>query len=80
MEVVQVPLSDIRIPDLSELDKDKILNITKDVGTFEEQLNSKWNPIRLDRGAGKPYKIIDGRHRVWQAAKRGYRSVPAVFG
>jgi hypothetical protein len=40
-------------------------------------LNSESEPIALDMSS-KPYKIIDGRHRVYLARQKGYTEVRAV--
>ena len=46
--------------------------------SFETQLNSRNNPIALDRSSW-PYRIINGRHRVFLARQKGYSSIPAEF-
>ncbi|MEQ8976167.1 MAG: ParB N-terminal domain-containing protein [Coleofasciculus sp. C1-SOL-03] len=80
MQIQQVRLSDIQTVSSSELEPKKLKALENSYDSFESQLNSQRNPIALDRGAGKPYQILDGRHRVYLARKKGYSSVPATFG
>jgi hypothetical protein len=71
----QVPLSSIRSVSRSELEDHKLKSLQD--GNFEEALNSRFNPIALDRGS--PHDITDGRHRIYLARQKGYKSVPAIF-
>jgi hypothetical protein len=80
MKIQQVRLSDIQTVSYSELEPKKLKALENSYDSFETQLNSKTNPIALDRGAGKPYQILNGRHRVYLARQKGYSSVPATFG
>lgn len=75
----QVSLSDIEQVDKRDLKESRLNTLLNGYSSFEEVLNSKSDPIALDRGRGKPYQIIDGRHRVYLARQKGYRSVPAIF-
>ena len=75
----QVSLSDIRDVTKSELIQSRIDTLLDGYSPFEEVLNSKSNPIALDKGNGKPYDIHDGRHRIYLARQKGYSSVPAIF-
>ncbi len=75
----QVSLSDIESVDKRDLSESRLKTLLNGYNSFEEVLNSKSDPIALDRGSGKPYRIIDGRHRVYLARQKGYSSVPAIF-
>jgi ParB-like chromosome segregation protein Spo0J len=75
---VQVKLEDIEKIDKSDLKQKKLDSLENSYDSFEDQLNSQFNPIALDKHT-TPYKILDGRHRVFLARKKGYTSVPAVW-
>jgi hypothetical protein len=75
----QVSLSDIEPVKKSELKDSRLRDLLNGHDSFEKVLNSKSDPIALDGKSGKPYKIIDGRHRVFLARQKGYSSVPAIF-
>jgi hypothetical protein len=79
MHIQQVSISDIEQIPRKELEEKKLHALENSYDSFEAQLNSKLNPIALDRGRGKPYEIIDGRHRIYLARQKGYTSVPARF-
>lgn len=61
-----------------EIIEAKVQSIINDNASFDELLNSRFSPIALDKST-YPYTIINGRHRVYLARKKGYSSVPAVF-
>ena len=73
-----VRLSDIENVHRGDLDSSKLNALENGYDSFETQLNSRNNPIALDKSA-RPYRIINGRHRVFLARQKGYSSVPAVF-
>ncbi|MFO0128231.1 MAG: hypothetical protein ACK54J_13670 [Pseudanabaena sp.] len=75
----QVALSDIRDVKKSELDDARIKTLLNGYNSFDEVLNSKSDPIALDKGRGKPYDIVDGRHRIYLARQKGYKAVPVIF-
>lgn len=74
---VNVSLSDIEYISQSDLSSSKLEALVNGYDSFEYQLNSSSNPIALS--GSKPYRVIDGRHRVFMARKKGYNSVPAIF-
>lgn len=74
---VSVSLSDIRQVSQSELSNAKLDALTNGYDSFDYQLSSSSNPIALT--GSRPYDIVDGRHRVFLARKKGYGSVPAIF-
>lgn len=74
-----VNLSDIEYVSKDELSDAKLKALENSYDSFETQLNSSSNPIALDKGRGKPYGILNGRHRVWLARHKGYDEVPAIF-
>lgn len=76
MHVVEIPLALVEEVNLSELEAERIETLLTGYSPFEEVLHSTRNPITLDR-PGPPYRIIDGRHRIYLARQRGYQSVPA---
>ncbi len=73
----RVSLSDIEQVSQSELSSSKLDALVNGYDSFEYQLNSSSNPIALS--GSRPYRIIDGRHRVFMARQKGYDSVPAIF-
>lgn len=75
----QVSLSDIESVDKSDLSESRLKTLLNGYSSFEEVLNSKSDPIALDRRSGKPYSITDGRHRIYLARQKGYSSVPVIF-
>lgn len=74
---VQIKLSDIEKLDIKDLKQSKLDAIENSCDSFETQLNSRFNPIALDMTSA-PYKIFDGRHRIFLSRQKGYTSVPAV--
>jgi ParB-like nuclease domain len=76
-KAVQVNLSDIEKTDKRDLSISKLDALVNSYDSFEDQLNSTRNPIALDMSS-KPYRIIDGRHRVYAARTQGLSSVIAI--
>jgi len=74
---IQVSLNDIEQVSYSNLEPKKLHALENSHDSFEAQLNSQSNPIALDSKRGKPYVILDGRHRVYMARQKGYSSVQA---
>lgn len=77
-DAVKVNLDDIESVNEGDLNQKKLNSLENSYDSFEDQLNSRSNPIALDKNT-TPYKIIDGRHRVFLARQKGYTSVPAVW-
>ena len=75
----KVPISKIQIPKISELNPAKIHALEHSFDSFEAQLNSRSEPIALDMKSGIPYQIINGRHRVFLANKKGIKELDVVF-
>lgn len=74
---LQVKLSDIEKVNLSDLKNSRLNTLSNGHDPFEKVLNSESEPIALDMKS-KPYRIIDGRHRVYLARQKGYTQVRAV--
>jgi hypothetical protein len=74
---VQVKLSDIEELDLKDLEETKLHALENSYDSFEDQVNSRSNPIALDM-TSTPYKILDGRHRIFLSRQKGHTSVPAI--
>jgi hypothetical protein len=74
---VQVKLSDIEELDLKDLEQAKLHALENSYDSFEDQVNSRSNPIALDM-TSIPYKILDGRHRIFLSRQKGHTSVPAI--
>jgi hypothetical protein len=72
-----INLSDIRIVERTELELDKLYALEHSFDSFEYQLNSSIDPIALDSRSGKPYQIINGRHRIYLARQKGIKSIKA---
>lgn len=79
METVPVKMSDIKVPSKSELrGDDAIRKVENFYPSFDAYLHSKSDPVALRRDT-YPYEVYSGRHRVYVAAKKGYKLIPAVF-
>lgn len=74
----KISLSDIESVNRSDLSDNRLKTLENGYDSFETVLNSSSDPIALDKSS-KPYRIIDGRHRVYLARKKGYSSVNARF-
>lgn len=74
---LQVKLSDIEKVNLSDLKESRLKTLSNERDTFDKVLNSESEPIALDMNS-KPYRIIDGRHRVYLARQNKYTQVRAV--
>lgn len=73
----RVSLNDIEHISSSDLSSSKLDALVNCYDSFEYQLNSSSNPIALS--GSRPYRVIDGRHRVFMARQKGYDSVLAIF-
>lgn len=73
-----VSLSDIETVSRSDLSDRRLHDLENGHGPFERVLNSSSDPVALDKSS-RPYRIIDGRHRVYLARKKGYSSVSVRF-
>ena len=78
METRPVKMSDIRVPKRSELNEGKIRSIEKSPDSIESLIHSKSDPIGLYKGK-PPYEVCSGRHRVYVAAQKGIKVIPAIF-
>jgi hypothetical protein len=78
MGTVPVKISDIRVPNRSELIEGKIRSIENSPDSIESLIHSKSDPIALLKGTF-PYEVHSGRHRVYVAAQKGIMLIPAVF-
>lgn len=74
----EVFLSDIEDINSKDLIDSRIYNLQNGYDPFDKVLNSKSDPITLD-DSEKPYTIIDGRHRIFLARKKGYEKVNVQF-
>lgn len=73
-----VPLSDIECVNLSDISESRIRMLENGYASFDKVLNSSSDPITLDKSK-KPYRIVDGQHRVYLARQKGYSSVNVKF-
>ena len=69
-----VNLSDIEAVSRGELSSVKLDALENSYDSFEHQLNSSSDPIAVSCGS-KPYRITNGRHRVYLARQKGYSTV-----
>jgi hypothetical protein len=74
-----VKISDIEIPNLSDLNAPKLHALEDSFNDFETQLNSRFEPIAPDVRSGMPYKIISGRRRVYHANEIGLKELKVVI-
>lgn len=72
-----VSLSDIENVSQSSLSQRRLDTLQNGYDPFDKVLVSKSDPIKLS--GSKPYRIIDGRHRIYLARKKGYSSIQAEF-
>lgn len=78
METTPVKMSDIRVPNRSELIEGKIRSIENSPDSISSLLHDERDPITLDKGT-PPYEVYSGRHRVYVAYQKGIKIIPAVF-
>ncbi|WP_414586995.1 hypothetical protein [Scytonema sp. PCC 10023] len=71
-----VVLLDIEHLDRSKLSEKKLNDLQN---RLSEALFNSSEPIALDKRFGKPYRITNGRHRIYLAREKGYQMVPAIF-
>jgi hypothetical protein len=76
--MVTVALTDIESVDRSELSDKRLNDLQNGYSSFDEVLKNSNDPIALDKSS-TPYRIIDGRHRIYLARKNDYRSVNVRF-
>lgn len=77
--MADVDLDDIEDVDAWQLNSSRLNMLKNGHDSFDDVLNSWSDPITLEDRSGPPYKIIDGRHRIYLARQRGYSTVPAKF-
>jgi len=70
-----VPLTEIEEVNRQELDQRRLDALLHGFSPFDQVLKSESDPLTLDKRFGKPYRIIDGRHRIFLARQKGYQSV-----
>ncbi len=75
--ITQVQLNEIRHVSQSELNSQRLYILENGIKSFEETINNTSDIITLE--GSKPYDIIDGRHRIFLARKRGLKSVKALI-
>lgn len=73
-----VSLSEIESVSRSDLSDSRLRTLENGYDSFDTVLNSSSDPVALDKSS-KPYRIVDGRHRVYLARQKGYSSVNARF-
>ena len=78
METTPVKMSDIRVPNRSELIEGKIRSIENSPDSISSLLHDETDPITLHKGT-PPYEVYSGRHRVYVANQKGTKITPAVF-
>jgi hypothetical protein len=75
----QVELSDIRSASRSDLESSKLNALESSYDSFEDQVNNCREENAICLSGSKPYDIINGRHRVFLAREKGWKSVKARF-
>jgi len=73
---MQVSLNEIEYISISDLNQGRLDTLQNGYNSFEEVLNSSSDPIKLDCSSS-PYKVIDGRHRIYLAREKGYSTINA---
>jgi hypothetical protein len=74
----RVKLSDIENVNPSDLSNKRLDTLLNGHSSFDEVLANASDTIALN-GKAPPYQIIDGRHHIHLARKKGYREVNARF-
>ena len=74
-----VPLTEIENVSRQELDQRRLDTLQHGFSPFDQLLKSESDPITLDKRSGKPYRITDGRHRIFLARQKGYQNVLVNF-
>lgn len=75
MNVRPVLLVDIEAINERKLNQEKLEQIDR---SFQDIIYKSEYPICIDRRFGRPFKIIDGRHRIYIARQKSLRLVPAI--
>jgi putative ubiquitin-RnfH superfamily antitoxin RatB of RatAB toxin-antitoxin module len=73
----EISLTDIEDVPIADLSQSRLDRLEHGHDPFEQVLYNRLEPITLDKGSGKPYKILGGRHRIYLARQKGWSSVPA---
>lgn len=73
-----VYLSDIENISYSQLNESRLRNLENGHDSFDDVLNSSSDPVTLSQRS-RPYEVLDGRHRVYLARKKGYSSINVQF-
>ncbi len=77
MNLEWVSLKDIEDINPDELNPNRLRQLENGFCSFEDLIYGKCSdPIALDKSI-KPYRVIDGRHRIYLARKKGYSKVKA---
>jgi hypothetical protein len=74
--VEAVLLVDIEAIDELKLDRLKLHEIIID---FENVIYASVEPILLEKRLGRPFKILDGKHRIHAARRKNKKLIPAIF-
>jgi hypothetical protein len=76
----QVELNDIENVNYSDLESAKLQALENSYDSFDYQVNqcSDANAIALSKGSN-PYEILNGRHRIYLARQKGWRTIRARF-
>ncbi|MTJ55694.1 hypothetical protein FJR38_25030 [Anabaena sp. UHCC 0253] len=75
-DLTPVVLADIESVERHELKDSKLQPLL--AGSLDDALYKSSEPMRIDKTFGKPYRIINGRHRIYLCRQKGYKLVPAV--
>jgi hypothetical protein len=73
--VEPILLVDIEVIDPTKLDPVKLTSIIRE---FQGIIYRSMEPIRVDRRFGRPFKILDGKHRIQAARHKNQRLIPAI--
>lgn len=75
----QVNLHDIRDVSISELSNSKLHALDNSYDSFDYQVNNCNSENAVCLSGNIPYEIINGRHRVYLARKKGWKTIKARF-
>ncbi len=77
MSLKWIYLNDVEFVNENSLSQTRLRQLENGFCSFEDLIYGNCSdPITLDSSA-KPYRIIDGRHRIYLARKKGYKKIKA---
>ncbi len=77
MSLKWIYLNDVEFVNENNLTQTRLRQLENGICSFEDLIYGNCSdPITLGKST-KPYRIIDGRHRIYLARKKGYKKIKA---